>query len=74
MTTTSQQTVLTEDELAALRAIAADAADTLAPAMREALAAKGMLATGDGAHCSLTPAGSHAIDVSGPGQVPGIDT
>lgn len=74
MTTTSQQTVLTEGELAGLRAVATGAGDRLAPAMREALVAKGMLATGDGAHCSLTPAGSHAIDVSGPGRVPGIDT
>lgn len=75
MTTSSQQTVLTDAELAGLRAIAtAGATDQVSTALRDALAAKGMLATEDGAHYHLTPAGAHAVDVTGPGNVPGIDT
>lgn len=73
MTTSSQQTVLTDDELACLRELAkgvvlpADAAEICA------LVAKGMVepqSTG----CRLTPAGRHAVNVSGPGNIPGIDS
>jgi hypothetical protein len=71
MTTSAQQTVLSTEELDALRACAQGGA--IAPAMREALAAKGMLAS-PAPGASPTPAGQHALDVHSPGRVPGIDT
>jgi hypothetical protein len=71
MTTSTQQTVLSTEELDALRACT-DGAAVAAP-MREALAAKGMLASPE-PDASLTPAGRHALDVHTPGTVPGIDT
>ena len=73
MTTSTQQTVLTEEELRCLRAVANDAVQSSDEPTLAALAAKGMV---DGADASavLTPAGQHAIHVSDPGRVPGIDT
>ena len=73
MTTSAQQTVLTEEELRCLRAVANDAAPPSDEATVAALAAKGMI-DGAGSTCALTPAGQHAIHVSQPGCVPGIDT
>ena len=73
MTTSSQQTVLTEDEIASLRELAkgvrlpADAPEICA------LIAKGMI-DAQAPGCRLTPAGMHAVNVSGPGNLPGIDT
>lgn len=75
MTTSSQQMVLTEDEIACLRALAAGmprAAEHAA--VVEALTAKGMLVAEDADRHTLTPAGEHAIDVAGPAVVPGIDS
>jgi hypothetical protein len=71
MTTSAQQTVLSTQELEALHACAGGAA--IAAPVREALAAKGMLASA-ASDASLTPAGRHALDVHTPGTVPGIDT
>lgn len=71
MTTTSQQTVLSGDELRCLRDCAAG--QTGQAPLLEALAAKGMLQP-DGAAYVLTPAGQHALHVDEPGAVPGIDT
>ncbi|GAB3735408.1 hypothetical protein GCM10028862_19160 [Luteimonas pelagia] len=71
MTTSTQQTVLSTEEIQALRACADG--NAVPAEAREALAAKGMLAGGDDAAC-LTPAGRHALDVHTPGSVPGIDT
>ncbi len=73
MTTSTQQTVLTEEELRCLLAVANGGIQPSDHPTVEALAAKGMI---DGALSSavLTPAGQHAIHVSEPGRVPGIDT
>ena len=73
MTTSTQQTVLTEEELRCLLAVANGNVPSSDQPTIEALAAKGMI---DGAQASaaLTPAGQHAIHVSEPGRVPGIDT
>jgi len=73
MTTSAQQTVLTDEELRCLRAVARDAAQPSDAPTIAALAAKGMIA-GIAAGAALTPAGQHAIHVSEPGRVPGIDT
>lgn len=73
MTTSTQQTVLTEEELRCLRAIANGNAQSSDDPTRTALVAKGMV-DGAGATAVLTPAGQHAIHVSDPGRVPGIDT
>ena len=72
MTTSSQHSVLTADELACLRECAQgrsilDDASTLA-----ALAAKGMLDLRDGRYV-LTPAADHLLHAGEPGTVPGID-
>ncbi|MDQ3229285.1 MAG: hypothetical protein M3Q13_06055 [Pseudomonadota bacterium] len=72
MTTSSQQTVLTDEEIACLRDLAkGNARPAEAPEMC-ALIAKGMIQSQSGS-CALTPAGMHAVNVSGPGNVPGID-
>lgn len=72
MTTSSQQTVLTDDEIACLRDLAKGMAKPAdAPDVR-ALLAKGMVEMKEEG-CTLTPAGLHAVNVSGPGAVPGID-
>jgi len=72
MTTSSQQTVLSADELVVLRECAQgrsipEDARTLAT-----LAAKGMLDIHDGRY-TLTPAGEHLLHAGEPGMVPGID-
>ena len=72
MTTTSQQAVLTADELSCLRECAQgrsmpEDAGTLA-----ALAAKGMLDQHEGRY-TLTPAAQHVLHAGEPGTVPGID-
>ncbi len=72
MTTSSQQTVLTEDEIACLRELAKGIVRPADTPEVCALVAKGMVdptATGS----RLTPAGMHAVNVSGPGNVAGID-
>lgn len=73
MTTSAQQSVLTEEEIRCLLAIANDDLQFSDQPTLETLAAKGMI---DSARSTavLTPAGQHAIHVSEPGQVPGIDT
>lgn len=73
MTTTSQQTVLTDDETACLHELAKGIAKPAGTPEVTALQAKGMVEMqADG--CRLTPAGMHAINVSAPGNVPGIDS
>ena len=73
MTTSTQQSVLSDEELRCLLAVANGNVQSSDQPTIEALAAKGMI---DGAQASaaLTPAGQHAIHVSEPGRVPGIDT
>ena len=73
MTTSTQQTVLTEQELGCLRAVAGKASQASDEPLMVALVAKGML-DGASADAVLTPAGQHAIHVNEPGRVPGIDT
>lgn len=73
MTTTAQQTVLSEAEIACLRECA-KGGRALDPEAVHALVAKGMLQDGDDGH-ALTPAGHHALHVGQAGvSVPGIDT
>ncbi|HEY5613787.1 MAG TPA: hypothetical protein VIK70_09345 [Lysobacter sp.] len=73
MTTSTQQTVLTEEELRCLLAVANGSVQSSDSATIEALAAKGMI-DGTQATAALTPAGQHAIHVDQPGRMPGIDT
>ena len=73
MTTSTQQTVLTEEELRCLLAVANGDIQSSDQTTIEALAAKGMI-DGTQASATLTPAGQHAIHVDQPGRVPGIDT
>lgn len=73
MTTSAQQSVLTEEELRCLRAVANGAVQSSDEPTIGALAAKGMI-DASSATAVLTPAGQHAIHVSEPGRVPGIDT
>ena len=72
MTTTSQQTVLSNAELTCLLDCARGT-PVVDRVTAEALVAKGMLEDADGNHV-LTPAGHHALHVDQPGAVPGIDT
>lgn len=72
MTTSSQQTVLTDAEIDCLRDVAKGSARPAETPEMCALIAKGMIQSQAGA-CTLTPAGMHAVNVSGPGNVPGID-
>ncbi|GAB2515594.1 hypothetical protein [Lysobacter humi (ex Lee et al. 2017)] len=71
MTTSSQPTVLTERELAALRLLAVDGRAKIDKTLEDDLYAKGMLQS-SWDRC-LSPAGRHAIHVERPGMVPGID-
>lgn len=76
MTTSTQQTVLTGDEIRCLRDVARGMPRSTDDPTLCALVAKGMLDAGDAGDASrhtLTPAGRHAVDVAGPGMVPGID-
>lgn len=73
MTTSSQQTVLTDEEIACLRELAKGIAKPGDAPEVCALVAKGMVEP-HSAGCRLTPAGRHAVNVSGPGNVPGIDS
>lgn len=73
VTTSTQQTVLTEQEIEFLRGFAAGAGNG-DPARLVALAAKGMIDDAEAAIPALTPAGQHALQVGSPGTVPGIDT
>ncbi|MFD0738442.1 hypothetical protein ACFQZQ_03965 [Lysobacter koreensis] len=73
MTTSTQQTVLTEQEIACLRAIDQGQSQPADDPMLAALAAKGMVDLSHGS-AVLTPAGRHATHVGEPGRVPGIDT
>jgi len=70
MTTTSQQTVLTAEELTCLSDFARGHS-VEAPVM-DALAAKGMLQLHGGVYV-LTPAAQHALHAGEPGTVPGVD-
>lgn len=71
MTTSDQPMPLTVEELDGLRRCARDPR-LVDCALREALAAKGMLQSGDDG-AVLTPAGKHALGVGGSGMVPGVD-
>lgn len=73
MTTSTQQTVLTGDEISCLRDVARGVPRPANDPTLYALVAKGMLDADDASHHTLTPAGRHAVDVTGPGMVPGID-
>lgn len=71
MTTSSQPSVLSERELAALRLLAMDARAKIDEALVEDLLAKGMLQSSWDRN--LSPAGRHAIHVDRPGIVLGVD-
>ena len=73
MTTSTQQTVLTADEIGCLRDVARGVPRPTDDATLCALVAKGMLDADDARRHTLTPAGRHAVNVAGPGMVPGID-
>lgn len=73
MTTSAQQTVLTDDEIACLRDVAKGLSRPAADPTVRALVAKGMLDPDDAGRRTLTPAGQHAVNVAGPGMLPGID-
>ena len=72
VTTTSQQTVLSNDELTCLLECERGT-PVVDRVTAQSLVAKGMLEDADGNHV-LTPAGHHALHVGQPGAVPGIDT
>jgi len=72
VTTSSQQTVLSNAELTCLLDCARGT-PVVDRVTAQALVAKGMLEDADGNHV-LTPAGHHALHVGQPGSVPGIDT
>lgn len=72
MTTSSQPSVLTTEELACLRACAEGQPAPGAGPVLESLAAKGMLEIHEG-RPSLTPAAEHALHPGEPGTVPGLD-
>lgn len=72
MTTSSQQTVLTDGEIACLRELAKGITQSADTPEVGALVAKGMVEA-QPSGCRLTPAGMHAVNVSGPGNVAGID-
>lgn len=73
MTTSSQQTVLTDEEIRCLCSVANGTVQSSDEPTLAALAAKGMIDS-TRADAALTPAGQHALHVSEPGRVPGIDT
>ncbi len=73
MTTSTQQTVLTEAEVACLRDVAEGRPRVATDPTIASLVAKGMLSSDDVSRHTLTPAGHHAINVGEPGMVPGID-
>jgi len=73
VTTSAQQTVLTGDEIGCLRDVARGMPRLADDPMVGALVAKGMLDADDASRHTLTPAGRHAVDVAGPGMLPGID-
>ena len=73
VTTSTQQTVLTGDEIRCLRDVAQGLSHPPDDPALGALVAKGMLDADDASRHTLTPAGRHAVDVAGPGMVPGID-
>jgi len=73
VTTSTQQTVLTGDEIDCLRDVARGMSRPDTDPALCALVAKGMLDADDASHHTLTPAGRHAVNVAGPGIVPGID-
>ena len=72
MTTTSQMTVLTPDELSCLRECAQGRSIPEDAQLLAALAAKGMLYDHEGRY-TLTPAAQHVLHAGEPGTVPGID-
>jgi hypothetical protein len=75
MTTSAQQTVLTEPELECLREFAKGVAKQPDDPILVALGAKGMIDDVAAPYPVLTPAGRHALHVGhDPGCVPGIDS
>ena len=72
MTTTSQASVLTAQELTCLRECAQGRSIPEDASTLEALAAKGMLDRRDDRY-ALTPAAEHLLHAGEPGTVPGID-
>jgi hypothetical protein len=73
VTTSTQQTVLTGDEVNCLRDVARGVPRPTDDPTLCTLVAKGMIDADDASRHTLTPAGRHAIDVAGPAMVPGID-
>jgi hypothetical protein len=71
MTTTSQQTVLSSEELDCLRSCAQGRIGDRDAPMLQSLAAKGML-QGEHGRYALTPAAEHLLHHD-PGMLPGID-
>ena len=72
MTTTSQQSVLSPEELLCLHECAEGRSIARDAGLLAALAAKGML-DGSGGRYMLTPAAHHVLHPQEPGTVPGID-
>lgn len=73
MTTSSQPTVLSTEELACLQACAEGRSQDHAGPLLSSLAAKGMLEIHDG-RPTLTPAARHVLHPGEPGTVPGLDS
>lgn len=73
MTTSTQPTVLSTEELACLRACAEGRGQADAGPLLASLAAKGMLDVHDG-HPALTPAARHVLNPGEPGTLPGLDS
>ncbi len=67
MTTSTQQTVLTGDEIACLRDVAEGRPRITSEPVITALVAKGMLSSDYAGRHKLTPAGHHANNVGEPG-------
>lgn len=72
MTTSTQQAVLTAEEMACLRDCAEGNAGPRDAALLAALSAKGLVQPGEGRPV-LTPAGQHLLHGGEPGIVPGLD-
>jgi len=72
MTTSSQQAVLTAEEMACLRDCAEGNAGPRDARLVAALSAKGLVQSDDGRPVP-TPAGHHLLHGHEPGTVPGLD-
>ena len=73
MTTSTQQAVLTAEEMACLRDCAEGNAGPRDAALLASLSAKGLV-EGTGDRPVLTPAGQHLVHGRDPGTVPGLDS